>query len=481
MTDHHASLLQASDQEGVRAVASALLADARSAFARLDEGQDALHDFRVAVRRLRCWLQAFRDPLGRGRMRRALRRLRRVARRSSGSRDSEVLVTWLHEVRPVLPMRKTVAVDWLLDELGGPDPHRVARERYAAAFAAAEVRLSRHLPCYTTTHHLDGYRLGPTFGECLASALRTAAVDFLHCAAAVRRASQQAEIHRARIAGKHLRYLLEPMQRHLPGAPELIGDLKRLQDMLGDIHDAQVWLAAIGERVASHQEAPGAPPHTGATVVGSDVPAMPGPDIAPGIIALTRRLRARIRITFRAVATEWLDGRAEDFHDRVVACAEASMALSAAGMEIERKWLLRGVPGEWPPHRTVDIEQGYLPGARLVERVRRTRSGDDVVFHRTVKSGVGLARFEVEEEATREVYEALWPLTSSRRLAKRRHEVVDGALTWVVDVFTDRDLVLAEVELTHVDHLVPLPGWLAPVVDREVTGDPSFSNRALAR
>jgi len=39
---------------------------------------------------------------------------------------------------------------------------------------------------------------------------------------------------------------------------------------------------------------------------------------------------------------------------------------------------------------------------------------------------------------------------------------------------------LAEVELAQPDDAPPPPSWLAPHVDREVTGDPTYDNARLA-
>jgi CYTH domain-containing protein len=75
----------------------------------------------------------------------------------------------------------------------------------------------------------------------------------------------------------------------------------------------------------------------------------------------------------------------------------------------------------------------------------------------------------------------MWPLTEGRRLRKRRYAIVDGPLTWQIDEFLDRPLVLAEVELPSESVIVEPPTWLAPVVVREVTNEPDFTNASLAR
>jgi len=149
--------------------------------------------------------------------------------------------------------------------------------------------------------------------------------------------------------------------------------------------------------------------------------------------------------------------------------------------EIERKFLLTGLPPAMPAAETHEIAQGYLPGERLVERLRRDRANGSERFLRTVKSGTGVARLELEEETTRHVFEHLWPLTQGKRLVKRRHVVETAEHRWEIDEFLDRPLVVAEVELTEPDAQVTIPEWLAPCVEKEVTGDRAYLNVNLAR
>jgi adenylate cyclase len=62
---------------------------------------------------------------------------------------------------------------------------------------------------------------------------------------------------------------------------------------------------------------------------------------------------------------------------------------------------------------------------------------------------------------------------------KMRHSVLFSGRHWEVDVFTGRNegLVIAEVELSHLNETVLLPSW----VGQEITGNPRFGNSALAR
>ena len=95
--------------------------------------------------------------------------------------------------------------------------------------------------------------------------------------------------------------------------------------------------------------------------------------------------------------------------------------------------------------------------------------------------GKGLTRFEDEHVLDEATFEALWPLTEGRRIHKRRHIVVAGAHVWEIDEFLDRDLWLAEVELTSEDEEAVMPSWLADVVAEDVTESGAYGNRRLAR
>lgn len=148
--------------------------------------------------------------------------------------------------------------------------------------------------------------------------------------------------------------------------------------------------------------------------------------------------------------------------------------------EIERKYLLRRMPRLPPGARVLRVDQGYVPGTRLRERVRRVQEGDRVSYFRTMKFGGGIKRREIEEATTEEVFRALWRATRGRRIRKVRY-IVETDVAWEIDRFIGFDLVLAEVELEREDQHVAIPDWLQPVLEREVTGEAAYHNSALAR
>lgn len=156
--------------------------------------------------------------------------------------------------------------------------------------------------------------------------------------------------------------------------------------------------------------------------------------------------------------------------------------MASGDREIERKYLLSGLPAgieQWPVE---EIDQGYLPGEKINERVRRIRGSDGSLrYERTCKMGRGVERFEFQELTDETFFTTVWPLTRGKRVFKRRYRVPAGELTFEVDEFLDRPLVLAEVELEDAHQKVLMPNEIAGVLVREVTDEPEYSNHALAK
>ena len=299
----------------------------------------------------------------------------------------------------------------------------------------------------------------------------------------VREVDDVSEAHQARITGKRLRYLLEPIAEHVVSGPALLAQLRGLQDSLGDLHDAHVWLLVLRSVVAELALEEGrrmASALTASQSARKRAPRQKGPPRS-GLISLARLAHERAEAAFERFRGEWGEGKAKAFHHDMLELADRLKARAPAVLEIERKFLLKGLPDAMPEASVVRIEQGYLPGDRLVERLRSVEAGRERTYLRTVKVGAGLVRSELEEETNVDVYRTMWPLTKGKRLTKRRHRVPDGDLAWEIDEFTDRALVLAEIELPTVDTKVEIPDWLEPWVEREVTGDAAYLNWTLAK
>src|SRR5262249_41430262 len=283
--------------------------------------------------------------------------------------------------------------------------------------------------------------------------------------------TDEATAPEGRILGKQLRYLLEPLvESEAVGAPakKAVKDLKELQDILGELHDAHVLGHVVEQAMidAATERARllGAAVLGGQAQTGAKKP--PPRDLRPGLVAIAEVVRDRRDLQFRALGAhrptvDLLVGEVVELAGRVGVQAD---------VEIERKYLLRGMP-DVAGAEVVEIEQGWIAGERLKERLRRMRGPDGQLrLIRGMKLGAGLRRTAVEEECPPESFANLWPLTAGHRIVKKRYRLPDGDLTWEIDKFRDRDLVLAEVELPSETTEVIPPAWLAGFIVREVTG-----------
>src|SRR5262245_37691877 len=139
------SLLSVSAQEGARLVALAYLDQAAAAAERLHDPGDAeaLHDFRVGMRRLRSCLRSYDDLLGPSLGDKGQRRLARIAGRTNPGRDAEVQLGWLEKLGPELHARHRPGVRWLAEDLADrrTRAYQEARDETYAHYERLDARL----------------------------------------------------------------------------------------------------------------------------------------------------------------------------------------------------------------------------------------------------------------------------------------------------------------------------------------------------
>ena len=290
-------LLDQPVDRGARIVALGLLDKAQAERQRLGDPNDAdaIHDFRVAVRRLRSWLRGLRPWLGDSTPKKAVRRLAKATRTAGKVRDAEVHLEWLAGQRSALSARQRRGLDWLADQIETEKQRdqQVVSTKATRKFDSAAATLSRKLPSYRAEIGTDKGEQTQTFAEVLAELLRDHAATLARRLARVKAFEDEKEAHEARIAGKRLRYLLEPVAEHVDGGEELVDDLAKLQDTLGDWHDVHVFSGAI---VAASESAAAEEGRrvSEAVVEGGDVRstlrADRGRDVRRGLLGLGERL-----------------------------------------------------------------------------------------------------------------------------------------------------------------------------------------------
>ena len=470
---------------GIAALLEDRLDGVRAARERLARREDdeALHDFRVALRRLRSLIRVYGDVVEGAFPRRLRRGLRRLARATNSSRDIEVKLDWLKPRRDEVRPRDQVGLRWLVGRL--TDARHQADLAAHQAIAADLADLTDAVERRIVNLSQVGSAAGPTLGQATAGLLRRLAAEYDHHLAQVHAIEDQPEAHEARITGKRVRYLLEPLAGVLPPAGTLVHEFRLLQDLLGEMHDADVAAHMIAEAIeAAAMERGQRVAHSVRQSGVLDRAALRRErrrDPMPGLITLATAVQGRREDAWRSFARDWMSQRQARLLQPLAAITQSLAKTGAPAVEIERKYLLRGLPDRVTSEVPLELEQGYLPGEQVRERVRRVRSPDGVRCYRTVKLGMGVVRQEFEDPTTEAFFEALWPLTEGHRVMKRRYRIAAGDLVWEIDDFTDRTLVLAEVELPSEDVVPALPDWLAPWVERDVTDDPAYLNSTLAK
>jgi CHAD domain-containing protein/CYTH domain-containing protein len=480
-------LLDLPAEEAARLIALGLLDRTAETARRLTDSTDpmALHDFRVAIRRLRSGLQAYRPEIGGSVPRRLRRRLARLAVATRQSRDLETHLTWERGQEGALTGRQRAGLRWHLERLEAR--RRRADRRLGKlverGFARLEKRLRRRLQTYRLAIERNPSRRRYEAAAVLGGRIRKLGGDLECRLGAIHTTGDESAAHRARLAAKRLRYMLEPIRSEIDGVEPLIGKLRDLQDALGDVHDSRTQradlAATLDEAGREHARRLHAAVRAALAPGADRVPADDDP--RPGLLALIERLGRREAEAFARLRSDWLTGAADEFFEAVAAAGKQIAHWPACVEAIERRFLLRRLPATAQALALQEIEQGWLPGTRVVERIRPLRRTDIPITYRTRKWTTGSAATSSDAEVDERLFEEIWPLTAGRRVAKRRHVVPDYGLQWKIDEFLDRDLVIADVAVSDRGTPVVLPEWLQPYIVREVTGEGAYTSRALAR
>lgn len=144
--------------------------------------------------------------------------------------------------------------------------------------------------------------------------------------------------------------------------------------------------------------------------------------------------------------------------------------------EIERKFLVQG--DRWRSLVSGNRYcQGYIASGLRSVRVRVVGNQG----YLTIKGPtIGIARPEYEYEIpVAEAWEMLHTLCDPPLIEKIRYRIELDGVVWEIDEFEgdNKGLVVAEVELAHVDQAIALPEWIGS----EVSDDPRYFNVNLAK
>ena len=284
------NLLDRSAEEASRLLSLSYLDQIDSAHVRLGDqlDQEALHDFRVGIRRLRSAIRAYRTELEgsvTGKMR---RRLRNLARATNDGRDVEVQLAWLGKQAQLLGPDDIPGFYWLAGRLEDrkQKTHDRAVADVARRYEKAATRLRRALGILRIELQIAQGQRPATFREVTGALVQRQVQRLRDDLGGVRGWGDAEQAHRTRISLKRLRYLLEPIGRGNRRAGALVRRLKEAQDLLGEHHDMYVFSTAI----ASFREG---------------VSASKFPGLEPGLATLARLSDEAGRVAFDQFQSVW--------------------------------------------------------------------------------------------------------------------------------------------------------------------------------
>jgi CHAD domain-containing protein len=220
---------------------------------RAGEDPEALHDMRVATRRMRAALRVLQPYMHEERTDSVRRGLRAVARALGAVRDFDVLIVRAEAFQQTLPEEQRADMDGLLDEWRT----RRRKERRALLrlldskdYTRFVKEMGRFVEEDIPDPDIGTAEIEPFQVRHVAPSAILSHYEQVRAYETVMSAPTIEQLHALRIRGKYLRYTLECFRETLPPeAGELIREVTAMQDELGEIHDADVATGLIKDYV----------------------------------------------------------------------------------------------------------------------------------------------------------------------------------------------------------------------------------------
>ncbi|MEN6449585.1 MAG: CHAD domain-containing protein [Thermoguttaceae bacterium] len=226
---------------------------------RLAEDIEFVHRARVATRRLRAALRMFDRTLGRKRTRHWQRAIRRITTALGDARDRDVQIATLCGALSELHANEcfpgVARVLVFLERERERFQRRVMRaiERLESEGTLRRMRRACRRLCPQSSTP-DDLRTQESLARSSRHILRQLD-NLLGREDALKNPDDREGHHAMRIAAKRLRYALEICRPLYPGGlDEPIEEIKRVQTLLGEIHDCDVWIEQLDAFVLAERE-----------------------------------------------------------------------------------------------------------------------------------------------------------------------------------------------------------------------------------
>lgn len=236
--------------EGARRLALRQLKVSEAAAARLGSPGDrkALHDLRVGLHRLRCFLRDYRAELPPV-ARRQGKAFKKLAAGTNSARDTEAGISLLKTFAAgAAPEKNSLLAAARLLKAGGSRPAKGFAAGLRKELAVLGAGLRSSLAARTAVRERAARPLAAVNAKAIRGHLRRLRAGLEE----IKTLSDGAEIHRARLLAKRLRYILEPEAAASRQAARFVKKLTGLHYLLGRIHDIQVLYGLLGRIAGKH-------------------------------------------------------------------------------------------------------------------------------------------------------------------------------------------------------------------------------------
>jgi CHAD domain-containing protein len=224
---------------------------------------EGVHDMRVASRRLRSLVKDFSPYLRQRKLRRLKEDLKSVADALGAVRDEDVALIALEKLAVDSPVEVSAGFEQFANERRMElDLARSELEEAVAGTALAELReeFDAAIAEAKPGRKGDDRRAadGLSFREVGHDIIITCFRDLQDLSVSLYRPLKTRPLHRLRIAAKRLRYALELFDQCWGGQLQgFAKEIAKLQTSLGELHDCDEWIAALGRVLRNKGESAG--------------------------------------------------------------------------------------------------------------------------------------------------------------------------------------------------------------------------------
>ncbi len=223
---------------------------------------EAVHRMRVACRRLRVGLELCDPALGDGKAKRWRRQVRRLGQALGAARDADVQIQFIDDYQQSLGNPgKATGIKRLHLRLT-QQRQRCQPDVIHAVDNLEQSNLVKRMPDYldrqTVKARLEAGRESPdeaALRDYARRAITERLDELLAHEPFVAQPHMIEGLHRMRFAAKALRYTMELFAEFYDGAlDESIAQMRRVQQALGQVHDADMWIELLPQFLETERE-----------------------------------------------------------------------------------------------------------------------------------------------------------------------------------------------------------------------------------